>query len=88
VPGLLEEGCKFVDARKTLILRSRASRGVSKDGTAHIVSILRDARKSALLRMTVSVAMSIVFVMAGLVPAIHVFLPATPGRGCPAQGRA
>ncbi|MEA2910778.1 MAG: hypothetical protein QOJ15_2859 [Bradyrhizobium sp.] len=49
VPGLFEEGCKLVAARKTLTLKSRASRGVSKDGTAHIVSILRDARKSALL---------------------------------------
>ena len=29
------------------------------------------------------------FVMAGLVPAIHVFLVQTaPRRGCPAQGRA
>jgi hypothetical protein len=30
-----------------------------------------------------------IFVMAGLVPAIHVFLAVWPkGRGCPAQGRA
>jgi len=26
--------------------------------------------------------------MAGLVPAIHVFLAVCPRRGCPAQGRA
>jgi hypothetical protein len=33
--------------------------------------------------------MSLSFVMAGLDPAIHVFLAATPlRRGCPAQGRA
>ncbi len=51
MPGVLEEDGGDVAARRTLILRSRASsRGVSKDGTAHR-SILRDTRKSALLRM-------------------------------------
>jgi hypothetical protein len=34
-----------------LILRSRAQRGVSKDGCTEFAAILRDARKSALLRM-------------------------------------
>jgi hypothetical protein len=29
----------------------------------------------------------VIFVMAGLVPAIHVFLHQQQGRGCPAQGR-
>src|SRR5947208_8711851 len=38
------------------------------------VAILRDARKSALLRMTVYAATE--FVMAGLVPAIHVLVAA------------
>src|SRR5947208_16420497 len=38
------------------------------------VAILRDARKSALLRMTVYAATE--FVMAGLVPAIHVLFDA------------
>jgi hypothetical protein len=39
------------------------------------VDILRDARKSALLRMTVVYAAT-EFVMAGLVPAIHVLFDA------------
>jgi hypothetical protein len=33
-----------------LILRSHAKHGVSKDGTALLATVLRDARKSALLR--------------------------------------
>jgi hypothetical protein len=33
-----------------LILRSRAKHCVSKDGTILLVAVLRDARKSALLR--------------------------------------
>jgi hypothetical protein len=35
-----------------VIPRSRATRGVSKDATNALVSILRDARQGALLRMT------------------------------------
>jgi hypothetical protein len=45
---MLLDGCPLT----ALILRSRAKHGVSKDGRKEVpVAILRDARKSALLRM-------------------------------------
>ena len=52
-------------------------------------------RRSGLLRMNWSAMLtfngskSVILVMAGFIPAIHVFLALlTPRRGCPAQGRA